>query len=85
MANTDKTLCEYNDWYIIEHNGKLYCIDSDDETHEVEEVFRMPSDAYYNYESNEIDLINGPKGIDFDICGELDDCSAFVYWRYAAA
>ena len=81
----EKIICEYNDFSIIEKDGKLYYIDDNDEVHEVVEVLRIPSSAYDNGNVTDDELLTGRSKIDFDICGELDDCSAFVYWRYAAA
>lgn len=81
--NTEKhIICEYdNDWYIEEKNGKLMWHECQSDTEEeVEEVFRLNTGEYEDKDISELEEIGSEHAV-FDICGELDNLSAFVFWR----
>ena len=70
-------ICSYNEWDIIERNGKLYMTD-EDEIAEVVEVYRVVVTT-----ETEEELFDGAfTPVDFDVCGELDnEPNIYCYWK----
>lgn len=73
-------ICDYNEWFIADDNGKLTIHDREvDEVYLAEEVFRVD---YSDYDEDEIP--EDPCELceeDYDYSGELDDGSAYVFWK----
>jgi hypothetical protein len=66
----------YNDFLIKKFEGKIICRTKDDKTFEVQEVFRIPA-PFFDYIDD--DKLHTIKECDF--AGELDDASAFIYYK----
>lgn len=69
-------ICDYNDWCIYSENSILfYYSREDNETYTAREVKRIEDFNDYSLE----ELFN--KCNNYDVCGELDDGSAYCYWK----
>ena len=70
-------ICSYNDWNIVERNGKFYMND-EDETVEVVEICRVRVTT-----ETEEELFEGAFiPFEFDVCGELDnEPNIYGYWK----
>ena len=69
-------ICSYNTWGIVGINGKLYCIDCEDEAIcEVKEVHRVVAAEISLY--SEMELMDAP--VEFDFSGEISN-GDYVYW-----
>lgn len=83
MGQRGTVICEYDDWEVIEtENGLVLKIACDESEESVKEVYRFGQGEYEDKDIAELEKIVYEKGIDFDYCGELDDCSAYVFWVY---
>ena len=79
----NKCICEYNDWSICKTENGLE-VHTEDGLKKVAEVFRVSADSCADYDklnSMDFEKMAIEAGIQFDIAGELDDCSAFVFWK----
>ncbi len=79
----NKGICEYNDWSICKTENGLE-VHTEDSLKKVAEVFRISADSCADYDkldSMDFEKIAIEAGIQFDFAGELDDCSAFVFWK----
>lgn len=81
--NESKTICEYDDWKIIQtENGLiLQSADPSEPDQKVEEVYRFRPTEYEDKNIPELEQIVRDRNIEFDNCGELDDFSAYVFWK----
>ena len=73
-------ICEYDEWFVDETGDKIIIHDNEsNEDFIAEEVFRVD---YNDYDDDEIpeypcDLCYE----DYDYSGELEDGSAYVFWK----
>lgn len=88
MSETSTVICEYeNDWRIIKTETGLIIQEfkesnTPDNLVPVIEVYRFEPSEYEDKDVAELEQIVNEKGITFDVCGELDDCSGYVFWAY---
>lgn len=75
-------LCEYDDWFIYEDMlGNIFIqhtTDEDDGCDKLAEIFKI---EFPNYETKSIEEILDMCPYNYDYSGELDDCSAYVFWE----
>lgn len=92
MAGVSKTtwngdpLCTTSDWYVTNYHNTTRLFTQDlVEQHDrhgvqLQEVFRVPTEECQGKNANEIAAMANKKGVTYDICGKLDDNTAFVFW-----
>lgn len=73
-------VCTYDDWCIFRSviTDKLWLRNNDGEEFEIKEVFRID---FPNYENKTIEEILDYPLCKYDYSGELNDCSAYVFWK----
>lgn len=73
-----KMLCNYDDWSIYEHNNKHY-IANEDGVFEVALVKYLSNEEYEDKAIE--DILSMCDTNEYDYSGELDDCSAYCFWK----
>lgn len=78
-----KTICSYDEWCItVNDDGTLTCHDQDNSRDiPVVEVYRLEPGAYETKDIADLEAACHAAGHHFDCCGELDDCSAYCFWK----
>lgn len=82
--NPEIVICSYDDWEIVKTENGLMLRELDDpETIDVTvtEVYRFQKGEYENKNIPDLTKIVHDNGFKFDYCGELDDFSAYVFWK----
>lgn len=70
----------YEDYIILEDDGEYY--EEDLETGVLTELEKVCTLTDYDKTSLEEDDVPAILGLDYDIGAELDDGSAYIYFRY---
>lgn len=78
-------ICKYDDWQIFRTENGFVMRCSNKPEKPVIEVFRFQANEYDNKDYSSMDEIVTKQGIVYDVSGELDDCSAYVFWKYVIA
>lgn len=79
-------ICRYDDWSVFKTENGLVLENEDGSTKAVTEVFRVSADSrpdYGDLSFEKFDALAREAGIEYDYCGELDDFSAYVFWKAA--
>ena len=86
MSETSKVICSYEDSFRVNQTktGLVYQETGDLDVPDVPltEVYRFYPGEYENKDISELEEIVHKKNIEFDVCGELDDCSGYVFWKF---
>lgn len=78
-------ICKYDDWQIFRTENGFVMRCSNKPEKPVIEVFRFHAGEYDSKDYPSMNEIVTKQGIVYDISGELDDCSAYVFWKYVIA